>query len=587
MSRVGAHNELAAAALMDELFRCGVREVCLSPGGRSTPLAVALARHRNLRAWVIPDERDSAFFALGIAIATDRPVAVVCTSGSAAANFLPAVVEAFWSELPLILLTADRPVEQRDCGAAQTIRQAGLFTGHVKWSVEAAAPDDSSAYEAHVRALTCRAVGMAMAPACGPVHINVPYREPLTAEGTSTLPASVRGDGRAYAVIHAPQLVPAADAVDRFVSSLPGAKGLIVCGPRIPTGSRAAIVELARHISWPVLADPLSGLRHGRHDRDSILDAYDVMLRDADFVTQHRPTQVLHFGATPTSKPLHCFLAGLRVPQTLVTTSAWWGDSSFVLSDVIGADASHFCRAVVSRLPKGTAGDSHWQRAWIAADRSVRQAITDSLAIGAISFEGGIAACLAQALPDGGLLMVGNSMPVRDVDTFAGGSARDIRIVANRGANGIDGVLATAMGIAATHGGPCCLLLGDLSFLHDIGALQIAARYPIALCVVVANNDGGGIFSFLPQAQLGEVFEPFFGTPHGLELGTSVRMCGGRHERVSEFEALTTAVSAHCANPSGLQVLEVPTHRDRNVVEHRRIVAQAASVLHGLQAKLV
>lgn len=581
MSQVGAHNELAAAVLMDELFRCGVREVCLSPGGRSTPLAVALARHPSLRAWVIPDERDSAFFALGITIASDRPVAVVCTSGSAAANFLPAVVEAFWSELPLILLTADRPVEQRDCGAAQTIRQPTLFVGHVKWSIETAAPDGNSAYEVHTRAVTCRAVGTAMAPARGPVHINIPYREPLTADGSNAVPVAARGDGRAYSVMHAPQLIPAEESVERFFANLPGARGLIVCGPRIPMDSRAAIVALARHLGWPLLADPLSGLRHGLHEHDHILDAYDVVLRDAEFIAEHQPTQVLHFGAAPTSKPLNRFLASLRVPQTLVTTSTLWGDSSFLFSDVISADIAQFCGAAMSRQALGVATDPQWRDAWIRADRRVRQAITDLLPAGEISFEGGIAPCVMQALPDGGLLMVGNSMPVRDVDTFVGGSGRDIRIVANRGANGIDGVLATALGIAAVHAGPCCLLLGDLSFLHDIGALQIAARYPIALCVVVANNDGGGIFSFLPQAQLGEVFEPFFGTPHGLDLAPSVRMCGGKHETVSTHETLATAISSYCANPNGLQVLEVPTRREHNVAEHRRIVAQAFAGLHG------
>jgi len=586
MSTTGTCNERAAAALLDELWRCGVREVCISPGGRSTPLAVALARDSRLRPWVITDERSSAFFALGAAVASGNPVAAVCTSGTAAANFLPAAVEAFWSEVPLLLVTADRPPELRDCGAPQTIRQDGLFGRHVKWGTELATPDADVPFEPHVRAAACRAVGVAMTAPRGPVHLNVPYREPLLADATTRAapppdptPAA-RTHEHAFTTVHPPRLIAADTAITDFAARAPGACGIVVCGPRIPETDAGAIVALASALGWPILADPLSGLRHGPHDRSGVVDAYDVLLRDPSFATRHQPLLVLRFGAAPTSKPLSRFLGALAAEQTLVTTSAAWPDPELAVARVVMGEGGDFCRRVLESCSRAAGADAHWLGSWTTATRAVRATIDGLLAAGSEVFEGAIAQHITASLPAGALLMVGNSMPVRDIDTFVASSGRTLRMVANRGANGIDGVLSSALGMAAVHPGATCLLLGDLSFLHDVGALQIAARHALDLCVVVANNDGGGIFSYLPQATLGEVFEPFFGTPHGIALEPAVRMCGGAYTLAPSLAALDDALRAQ-AGGSGLRVIEVPTRREYNVTRHRDIVACALAAAHG------
>jgi 2-succinyl-5-enolpyruvyl-6-hydroxy-3-cyclohexene-1-carboxylate synthase len=580
MTDVGTANEAAAAALVDELNRSGVRDVCLSPGGRSTPLANALSRNPRLRTWVMTDERSSAFFALGAAIASGAPTAVICTSGTAGANFSPAVVEAFWAEVPLLALTADRPPELRDCGAPQTIRQDSLFSRHVKWSTELGLPDGGESYERYVRATACRAVGIATAEPLGPVHLNVPYREPLTAENVVSLPGAARKDGAPFTSFQ-PALPVVADACVRaFAEPAEEERGIIVCGPRLAAGTAPAVARLARHLRWPVLADPLSGVRHGHHDRSAVVDAYDMLLRSPEFADAHRPRVVLRFGATPTSKPLNRFLADLDAEQILVTTSSPYPDAAHSLTRVFEGDPEDFCTRVSERAKLRREPGSAWLYSWTKASSTVREVANRLLEAEPGLFQGAVVRRLTGVLPDGALVMVGNSMPVRDMGTFVGGSDRQIRIVANRGANGIDGVLSTALGMAAVRAEPTYLVVGDLSFLHDLGALQIAARHATDLCVVLINNDGGGIFSFLPQAGVGEAFEPFFGTPHGLDVEPAVRMCGGEYTRVRSLDALDAALRSG-AGRSGLRVLEVRTRRQQSVMQHRRIVARALEALPG------
>lgn len=567
MKDVGVHNEIAAARLLDALHRAGVRDVCISPGGRSTPLAVALARDDRLRSWCITDERASAFFALGAALASGRPTAVICTSGTAAANFLPAVVEAYWSEVPLVVLTADRPAELRECGAPQTIRQPGLFGSHVKWAAELATPDAVAAYAAHAGSVASRAVAVALAAPRGPVHINVPYREPLVADDAAA--AVGTGDrGSESTRIHLPRLTAEEEAVREFAKEAAGRRGLIVCGPRLDGDAGAAIVSLAGVLGWPILADPLSGLRHGVGGRSLVVDAYDILLRDSRFAEECRPECVLRFGALSASKPLARFLAGAE-RQTLVTTTTRWSDPDGCLDRVVFGDVADFCQRVADAAP--TPAPVSWCRDWIAASTEVRCEL-DRLVDGeATLIEGVLARRVFESLEDGECLVVGNSMPVRDIDTFVGASGKLLRIHANRGANGIDGVLATALGMAALHAGRCTLLIGDLSLLYDIGSLQIAARYPIDLRIVVANNDGGGIFSYLPQAGLGAAFEPFFGTPHGLGFADAARMCGASHRLVTDVGELPAALERR----PGLQIVEVRTQRDVNVSRSRELVARA------------
>lgn len=577
-------NSRAMRAIAEELRRSGVTDACISPGSRSTAMALALARAPGLRPWVLTDERSAGFFALGMARETRRPVVLLCTSGTAAANYLPAVVEASLSWVPLVVLTADRPPELRDCHAAQTIDQVRLFGSHVRWSAEAPAPAAGVDLDAYYRRLACRAVTTAREAPQGPVHVNLPMREPLvdideeqtasTSDGPET---DARDVQRPATVVHVARALPSRAAVRALAGAFGSCeRGLIVCGPGAAraAGAAEAITRLARQCRWPVLADPLSGLRFGRHDRSRIVDAYDVVLRDPEFGCTHAPDAVLRLGAPPVSPVLQHFLAGARGGSHVVVAPAGsWPDPLHRATDMVRADTDAFCSAVADLL--ADAGPpSPWLDSWLAAAAAARAALDGLLAREPMMFEGTVLARLCEVLPDGTALHVGNSLPVRALDTFVGGSSKGLTVSCNRGANGIDGVLSAALGAAAVHREPTVLVLGDLSFLHDIGALQLAARHHLSLLVVVINNDGGGIFSFLPQAALGSAFDNLFATPHGLDLSGTVAICGGRHAIVRSPDDLATAVERWLQRP-GLEVIEVPSDRERMRETHARLLAAA------------
>ncbi len=573
--------------MMQEFERSGVSDACVSPGSRSTALVTALLRG-NLRPWVILEERAGGFFAMGLARETRRPVILVCTSGTAAANYAPAVAEASLSRIPLIVLTADRPPEARDFRAAQTIDQVRMFGSHARWSVDVAAPSDGTDLDGYYRTLACRAVSVALGPPAGPVHLNLPMREPLidVAEEAEALRSPTRRveSNRPYVRV-APsrtRLDPVAiRALAREIRRR--RRGVIVCGPGIEPDSASAIAALAERLGWPILADPLSGLRFGGHDRRLVVDAYDVLLRDPEFVERNQPDAVLQFGDPPVSKALGQFLSHRRRDcHVIVAEPGAWPDPFYLATEFARSDAPGFCASIVEELGQNRPV-SDWSDSWIAVSRAVRNALDRMLAAETAMFEGKIVTELLRLLPEGSLLQVGNSMPVRDLDTFGGQCARALEVRCNRGANGIDGVLSTAIGAAAARQAPTALVLGDLSFLHDLSALHIAARYPIDLLVVVINNDGGGIFSFLPQASLGDdAFETFFGTPHGLNFEHAAALGRAHYARAESWESFNRAVEAALAR-RGLNVVEVPGDRAQNLKAHRQAIAKALECLREYQ----
>lgn len=592
-------NTRAMRALAEELARAGVGDACISPGSRSTAAALALARTAGIRPWVIVDERSAAFFALGMARERRRPVALLCTSGTAAANYLPAVVEASLSRIPLVVLTADRPPELRDVHAAQTIDQVRLFGSHVRWSVDAATPCEAD-LDAYFRALGCRAAAVAR-EAAGPVHVNLPMREPLfdvQEASTASAPAAFDPppslDPRCpeppshdppRTTTHAVDTIPPARVVRVLAVDLGRCeRGLVVCGPGAAAdGAADEITRLAARLGWPILADPLSGLRFGAHDRARVVDAYDVLLRDADFRRAHAPTAVVRLGAPPVSAALGRFLAAAPGRHLLVAPPGTWPDPLRRATDIVRATPGAFCAALADRVgaDRGTTGGdagSAWSAAWTDAASRARAALDRLLAEQELAFEGAILARVHALLPPATTLHVGNSLPVRALDTFVGGSSKPLDVCCNRGANGIDGVTSSALGAAAARTAPTALVTGDLSFLHDLGALQIAARHRLRLLVVVINNDGGGIFSFLPQAELGDAFEALFATPHGLELAGAVTMCGGRHRIARTPSELAAAVAEWLDHP-GLHVVEVRVARARARDLHDRLVDAALAAV--------
>jgi 2-succinyl-5-enolpyruvyl-6-hydroxy-3-cyclohexene-1-carboxylate synthase len=568
MSSVAQANDVVVGAFVDELARSNVRDAVVCPGSRSTPLAIKLAQHPMIRVWMHLDERSAAYFGLGLARARRGPVALLATSGTAAANFFPAIVEAFYGRIPLVVLTADRPHELRDCGAPQTIDQLRLYGEHVKWFFDLPEPQATPTLVRHTRTLAARAVARALEDPPGPVHLNWPLREPLVPELFAE-PASwgARPEQRPYAAVSSGARAPAPELVASLASDLRAIeRGLIVCGPQDDPELAAASVGLAERLGYPILADPLSGVRCGPHDRSLVLDAYDATLRLDD---ERAPEIVLRFGAPPTSKPLLLYLQRhATVRQVLVDGGGGWRDPTGLTSDVVHADARLLSRALVEALARRAPGE--WVAHWVSRDRAARRAIAAHLASLDELFEGAVFPELSEVLPERALLYVGNSMPVRDLDTFLGASGHPWRVLSNRGANGIDGVVSSACGASAAAHGPVVLVIGDISFFHDLNGLLAARQHQLDLVIVVMNNDGGGIFSFLPQADHPEHFETLFGTPHGLDFRPFVEGYGGRFVRIANWTEFGAAVGEGLTR-GGLQVIEVPTERARNVELHRQV----------------
>jgi len=567
--------------------------VCVAPGSRSTPLALTIADHPSLRTWIHLDERSAAFFALGIARALGAPTAVLCTSGTAAANFFPAIVEANRAAVPLLVLTADRPPELRDVGSAQTIDQNRLYGDHAKWFVEVAIPDTRPDLLRYARTLAGRAFSFAMAATPGVVHLNFPFREPLVPVPVET-PAGLseadllawtgRADGAPWVEVHDP--APASDTIvaQQLAAALRDArKPLIVCGPQYDPGLAAPLAALAEKLDIPVLADPLSQIRWGNHDRSRILDRYDSILRHEAAASELQPDFILRIGAPPTSKTLLQFLQTNATAPQIVVDSARWPDPLLIASEVIHADPRQLAVAMgnSSACAAGPPDREGWLSAWREANNLAGSALSTYAAGLSENFEGAALETIASVIPSGGTLFVSSSMPVRDLDSFAPGDARELRVLANRGANGIDGVVSTALGAAAVRDesrGPLVLVIGDIAFYHDMNGLLAAKLHELDATIVVINNDGGGIFSFLPQAADKRHFELLFGTPHGLNFAPVAEVYGARYELAATMESLRRCTLDSFETP-GLHIIEMRTGRARNVELHRDAWAAVAAAL--------
>ncbi|MCD6057351.1 MAG: 2-succinyl-6-hydroxy-2,4-cyclohexadiene-carboxylic acid synthase/2-oxoglutarate decarboxylase [Thermomicrobiales bacterium] len=583
----GMANLELACALVEQLATSGVRHAVICPGSRSTPMAVSLASRPEIESWVLVDERAAAYFALGMARQLASPVVILSTSGTAAANFLPAVVEARLSRIPLIVLTADRPPELRDWGAAQTIDQIHLFGSHVKWFFDMPVPDGNVALARHARATAARAVQTARSEPAGPIHLNVPFREPLlpadlgpTRQLWPDLEPIRRTDSPART--EPSQLVPVVAVVDELASQIAREpRGIIVCGPGEVAGLADAASALSAASGYPILADPIGGVRFGPHDRAGVVDAYDAFLRDQETAEALQPEIVIRVGALPTSKPLQQFLLARTDRLHVVIDSGAPRDPSNLATSYVLGDAAVTLANVAEVVTALTIPANRcWLDAWKAVDRATAAAIESALALEEDPFEGRAAAEVAALLPEGATLVVGNSMPIRDVDAFVRGDQRRLRIVSNRGANGIDGVISSALGAAAVAAGPVVLLIGDLSFLHDLNGLLAASKFGLDATVVVLNNDGGGIFSFLPQAEQldATTFESLFGTPTGFDVAAAARLFGASYARPGDWGAFRREL-CRAIGGRGLAVIELATDRERNVTQHRAVWAAVVEAL--------
>lgn len=583
-------NALWARVIVEELVRGGLRDVCISPGSRSTPLTLAFADHPEVRAHSHIDERSSAFFALGVARQTGRPVALVCTSGSAGAHYLPAVIEANMTRDPLIVLTADRPIELMACGSGQTISQQQLYGDQVRLMAHLETPDLDPLALRHLRFTLARALhaacGRPGAEAPGPVHLNVPMKEPLAPLPTADAPdpklatleplaALGRPDAPLLTIDRTPP-APPERALALITDALSQAvRPLVVVGPQPPDPTlREALLAIAAR-GVPTLADPVSQLRVA-HAPPTLCWRYDTWLRGAPVRAALAPDVIVRFGAYPTSKVYRFWReAHPETLEILVDAHGAIHDPTQQAAHLIIADPVAVARQVAARLPDAMPQAADWRVAIARQEEAARAAIEGALAEDEPLWEGPIARAVLDALPEAATLLLASSMPIRDADTFGPLASHAPRVLSNRGANGIDGLIATTLGAASHADGPTVALLGDVAFLHDVSSLLAASRCrhasgrPLDVTFVVVNNGGGGIFSYLPIAQFPDHFDEHFLTTHAIDLAPLCAAYGVAHTRTDTLDGMRALLPTRPA--PGVRVVEVMVSREHNVARHRAL----------------
>ncbi len=555
-------NSAWGALTMEVLARLGLETVVVSPGSRSTPLVLAAARNPKLETIPILDERTAGFFALGLAKRTHKPVALVCTSGSAVVNYYPAVLEASMSGTPMLVLTADRPAELRDCSAGQTIDQAKIFGGFARFFHEVALPDVEHSLLAYLRQTLVHAVQRSLQGNPGPVHLNFPFREPLSPDLTDQHTPVIAADAMESAATITTRLCESVSAeaqldsvaLERLASHQ---RGLIVVGAVNPLGDHEsfaeATAEISQKLGWPILSDVLNPLRSFLDKDQPLICHYDSLLRNLGIAEKWQPSAILQVGPLPTSKVLRGWLA----TQDAI---------SFLLSDRpsntdplhrIAVPLQGTVEALNNSISQQTV-DTEWLKSWLEQDQEVARTLDDKMDQTNELFEGKIAWLLSRYLPKGTPTFIANSMSVRHAEYFWCASERQYPIYCNRGTNGIDGTLGTALGVAH-RGQPAVLLAGDLAFLHDTNALLTIGELKGSLTIVLSNNRGGGIFEHLPVSQFKESFERYFATPQNVQIDTLCRAYGVEHQRVDDWNVLIKTIRT--LPKRGVRLLEVPTDR--------------------------
>jgi 2-succinyl-5-enolpyruvyl-6-hydroxy-3-cyclohexene-1-carboxylate synthase len=573
-------NTALASAFVEELARGGVRLAVVSPGSRSTPLAVALWRQPEIEVSVIVDERSAAFFALGAAQASGQPVALLCTSGTALANYHPAVCEADESGLPLVVLSADRPPELRGIGAGQTIDQIKTFGASVRWFCEVGTHAAHDEGLLHYRSVACRALAAAKGEVRpGPVHLNLPWREPLAprpVEGavTATDPLALHGrEGRPLTAVTRVDEEPTGFMLDEVAGHIGDAiAGVIVAGRQLDPELREPLAHLAAVSGFPILAEPTSLLRCGPHDRSRVISTYDLLLRQEHFARSVVPDLVLRFGEMPTSKPLRAWLAGSGADEIVVDPSGGWNEPTNRAAAILRADPTELAAGWAARLEDDPRPEP---RPWIEAEQAAREAIAAALDPVDPPNEPALHLALGRAHADGDLVYTASSMPIRDQESYLEPLATDALFLCNRGANGIDGLISSGIGAARASGRPATIVSGDLGLLHDLGGLAALREVSTPVRIVVIDNGGGGIFHFLPQREAleGEEFEALLGTPRGVDAAKAAALFDLPHQRLESLAELPGALAA------GTGLIEIRTDRHANVAIHRGVAEAVARAI--------
>jgi 2-succinyl-5-enolpyruvyl-6-hydroxy-3-cyclohexene-1-carboxylate synthase len=570
-------NRIWSGLVIEELVRCGVTTLCISPGSRSAPLVIAAAENTRACTLVHTDERGAAFYAMGYAKATGRPAALICTSGTAVANYFPAVIEASQSTVPLLILSSDRPVELRDTRSPQTINQVNIFGDYLRWHFDLPAPD-TAVSPSFLLTTVDQAVYRAVSRPAGPVQINCQFREPLISDrqkGYWDTYLSVldpwQKTGRPFTTYAKSESIPSTEEVARIREIIGRSKnGVLIAGQLSAGTDKEAIIRLASELGWPLLADINSGIRFACSASESahnVVAHYDLYLRMEKFRKKFSPDLILHLGGMPVSKSLNQYVEESHAEYVVVNAHPFRQDPMSRVTQRIEANPARFALQLserIQKIPSGLTG------IFCKAEEISRTVIRDSvLPLDDIS-EWAVSHIIFESVAEDSGIYLSNSLPVREADAFAACSHKRLAVGCNRGANGIDGTIASAIGFAAGLNRPTTLLIGDLAVLHDINSLALIKKIEVPVSIVLVNNDGGGIFSFLPVAKLTEYFERYFVTPHGLKFKKAAELFRLPYESPESLSSFRR-VYQRAIDSGTSSIIEVHTERDRNRVEYEMI----------------
>ena len=570
-------NRIWSGLVIEELVRCGVTTLCISPGSRSAPLVIAAAENTRACTLIHTDERGAAFCAMGYAKATGRPAALICTSGTAVANYFPAVIEASQSAVPLLILSSDRPVELRDTRSPQTINQVNIFGDYLRWHFDLPAPDTAIS-PSFLLTTVDQAVYRAVSRPAGPVQINCQFREPLISDrekGYWDTYLSVldpwQKTGRPFTTYAKSELIPSTEEVARIREIIGNSKnGVLIAGQLSVGTDKEAIIRLASELGWPLLADINSGIRFACSASESahnVVAHYDLYLRMEKFRKKFSPDLILHMGGMPVSKSLNQYVEESHAEYVVVNAHPFRQDPMSRVTQRIETNPARFALQLSGRIQKNPSGLTG---IFCKAEEISRTVIRDSVQPLDDISEWAVSHIIFESVAEDSGIFLSNSLPVREADAFAACSHKRLAIGCNRGANGIDGTIASAIGFSAGLNRPTTLLIGDLAVLHDINSLAFIKKIEVPVTIVVLNNDGGGIFSFLPVAKLTEYFERYFVTPHGLKFKKAAELFRLPYES-PESLSLFREVYQRAIDSKTSSIIEVHTERDKNRVEYEMI----------------
>lgn len=560
-------NILWAETLAAQLVNAGVKYACISPGSRSTPLTYAFTTNKKIKSFAIIDERTSGFFALGLAKATNTPVVLVCTSGTAAAEFYPAIIEAFQSKIPLIICTADRPAELQNVGANQTINQNNIYKNHIRWFADAGLPQANLKRLNDIRNIAKRALVECSIKNIGPVHINFPFKEPFEpnaftdeiSNGVLQLTQSVSKNSLFEDLTKNVISAKTLQCIFKKIKDHP--KGIIVVGlDNYSKGFFEVCHQLSVKTGFPIFADAASNMRFSVYSKQNILANYDSYLRSDKFVRNHKPDFIMQFGRNFSSKALSNFIAECSCEKLLVNKFGDWNNSVDKLSSTVAYEPESFCKELLTTIKKNKRikQNSNWLSSFIQIDKTASQIKHEIIDKSLFPNESRVITELLKEIPDGSNLMISNSIPIRDLDLAASLMNKKVNIFHNRGASGIDGIISTALGITKASKSKTYLLIGDLAFYYDINSLLIAQKNLIPLTIILINNNGGRIFETLPISKHKNIFEEYFATPHNLNFSELINAFGGNYFDVKSWTDFRKILNQRTSNIN-FSVLEIKT----------------------------